>query len=296
MARILVTGSRGFTGRYMSASLRARSHDVRGLVRPRAGVASCGADEHACDLTDAVRVHEVVRRVMPQRVVHLAAVSQAGHQDPVDYYRVNLIGTRHILDALAGLPARPRRVLPSSTAAVDGQATVQCIDESTPVAPVGEYAISKAAMEQVAGLWLDRLPITVVRPFNYTGVGQSENYVVPKIVAAVRRREPVLRLGNVRVQRDFQDVRTVVECHVRLVESDAARRVLNVCSGDATSIAELVGLAGVIVGHVPGVEVDPRLVRANDDTRLVGSTAALESAIGPMRRRPLRDTLEWMLG
>jgi nucleoside-diphosphate-sugar epimerase len=301
MVRILVTGAQGFTGRHLVRALKARGDDVHGLVAATAATAKEGGDRddcattlHRCDLADAARVREVVRDVAPQRVVHLAAISFAAHADVDAIYRVNVLGTRNLLEALAGSAAKPESVLLASSASIYGNATSGVINEASAPAPPNDYAVSKLAMEYMARLWRDRLPITMVRPFNYSGRGQSENFVIPKIVAHFRRRASVIELGNLDVERDFSDVRTVVDCYVRLLERRLAEPVFNVCSGRGTSLRTVLQLARELSGFSPEVRVNPAFVRSNDPQRLVGSKRALEGAIGPVADIDMRQTLEWM--
>jgi len=146
-------------------------------------------------------------------------------------------------------------------------------------------------------LWADKLPITIVRPFNYTGVGQSINFLLPKIVDHFKRRAPVIELGNVDVVRDFSDVRTVGSCYRRLMERKsgfASGDTFNICSGVGHSLLEALEMMQEISGHSPEICVNPEFVRANEVKKLVGSRAKLESAIGPVESIPLRDTLRWM--
>ncbi len=71
----------------------------------------------------------------------------------------------------------------------------------------------------MARTYADRLPIVLTRPFNYTGVGQSESFVVPKLVSHFANRSASVELGNIDVVRDFSDVRAVAEAYVRLLDS-----------------------------------------------------------------------------
>lgn len=297
VSRVLVTGADGFTGRHLCAALAASGHEVHGLVRAAGGPEVPGAAAlHTADLLEPDTVRRVVAQVQPGRVAHLAAIAFVAHDDVDAMYRVNLVGSRHLLAALAALDATPSAVLVASSANVYGNATGGVIDESCPPAPANDYAVSKLAMESMAALWRTRLPLTLVRPFNYIGRGQSNDFVIAKIADHVLRRAPVLELGNLDVERDFSDVRMVVDAYQRLMALPAPPAgPLNVCSGTGTSLREVITLLSELGGHRPEVRVNPAFVRANEVRRLVGSAAALEAAIGTLRRRPLRDTLAWIL-
>ena len=302
MSRILVTGVDGFTGRYLAPLLAAEGHEVHGLVQrapepgqpTQAGVHAL----HACDLLDPAGLLRVVDQVRPDKVAHLAGIAFVGHGDVGAIYSTNLVGVRHLLAALAavaGGDAPPSAVLLASSANIYGNSTAGVIDESVPAAPTNDYAVSKLAMEYMAATWQARLPITVVRPFNYTGIGQSEDFLLPKIVSHFKRRAAVLELGNLDVERDFSDVRTVVDCYARLLNSRSASRVFNVCSGVGHTLRAVLQTAADLAGHMPAVRVNPAFVRVNEVQKLVGSRAALERAIGPIAGPELRDTLRWML-
>lgn len=288
---MLVTGAAGFTGRYVLQALRERGFEAIGAVHGR----SPGPEEVAFDLEDARAVAAAMRAVQPQAVVHLAAIAFVAHEDVAAIYRVNVVGTRYLLAALADLPQRPEAVLLASSANVYGNAALPSIDEAVAPSPANDYAVSKLAMEYLARTWMERLPIVIVRPFNYTGVGQSERFVIPKLVAHFARRAPEVRLGNIEVAREFNDVRMVADAYARLLQRGEAGQVYNVCTGRAVSLREVIGQLEQLTGHSLAVRVDPALVRANEVVRLAGDNRRLVAAIGPLREFSLRETLSWML-
>ena len=297
--KVLVTGIDGFTGRHISPALAARGYEVHGVVGHAKDAVLPGVSHlHRCDLTDAFRVTQLIRSVEPQAVVHLAGVSFIGYGD-VDVeamYRINLLGTRHLLHGLTQMEHRPTAVLLASSANVYGNSTEGVMDETTPPAPANDYAVSKLAMEYVARLYTESLPIIIARPFNYTGVGQAESFLLPKIVAHIRRGARTIELGNLEVARDFSDVRMVTQAYVRLLTAPTAvGQTFNVCSGKAHTLNEVLRLVQEIAGRTLDVHVDPAFVRANEVKILLGSRAKLEACIGALDTFDLRDTLRWML-
>ena len=287
--RALVTGIGGFTARYVAAELTDAGYDVVGL--------GPSAHDNAIevDLRDRAAVLGALADQAFDAVVHLAAISFVAHGDADAIYQVNVLGTRHLLEALAAAPAPPRAVVLASSANVYGNTAVEPLTEEVPAAPANDYAVSKLAMEHAARLWMDRLPIVLTRPFNYTGVGQSPQFLVAKIVDHVRRRAPVIELGNLDVERDFLDVRDVARMYRLLVEQAPRGRTFNLCSGQGHTLREVLELAGDIGGHHPEVRVNPAFVRGNEVKRLVGAPTALQAIAPGFAPRPLRETLTWML-
>ncbi len=292
--RALITGLRGFTGRYLEAELQAAGYQVFGT-----GLDLSSAENvFAVDLTDRAGLAAVVEQVKPDVVVHLAAIAFVAHGDAEAIYRVNVVGTRNLLEALAACRHTPQAVLLASSANIYGNASVEPITEDVLSAPANDYAVSKLAMEHMARLWCDRLPIIITRPFNYTGVGQSDNFLLPKIVAHFRRAQEHIELGNLDVARDFSDVRVVAASYRRLLEVAATGKVVgqtfNVCSGIAFSLFEVLKTMNEMAGYEIQVTVNPAFARANEVKRLVGSNERLRSVIGDVKPIPLTETLRWM--
>ncbi|RQT37874.1 NAD-dependent epimerase/dehydratase family protein [Burkholderia contaminans] len=289
--RALVTGLGGFTGDYLAKSLQAAGYRVFGTTHDSE---ASGAGMYRVDLCDRAALAKVVADVQPDVVAHLAAVSFVAHGDADAIYRTNVVGSRNLLEALANLANRPRAILLASSANIYGNAAVEIIDESVEPNPANDYAVSKLAMEYLARLWQDKLPIVVARPFNYTGVGQSPQFLLPKIVSHFQRGERVIELGNIDVERDFSDVRRVVDAYRRLLEQAPAGGVFNVCSGRAVSLKAVIAMMEQIAGYTIDVQVNPAFVRANEVRRLQGNGARLQAAIGTLDDIPLESTLRWM--
>jgi len=150
-------------------------------------------------------------------------------------------------------------------------------------------------MEHMAGTFAHKLPISIVRPFNYTGVGQSEDFLIPKIVAHFRAKAPEISLGNTNVARDFGDVRTVVGAYADLLEKAVVGETLNICTGLSTSLDDVLRMCGALSGHKIVVKINPDFVRENEVKTLTGDKTRLEALLGSVSGPSFEDTLAWML-
>lgn len=297
MARVLITGSNGFAAKFVADELRQHRHEVIGLAKPGSDAEQPGFDGVGhIDLLDAKAVREFVAHVRPDKVVHLAAISFVAHGDASDIYLNNVVGTRNLLEALADCDGAASSALIISSANVYGAEASGQIAETAPALPANDYGLSKLACEHLARIYQERVPCTILRPFNYTGVGQSPLFLIPKIVDHIVRQEKVIELGNLDVSRDFSDVRSFAEVCRRLLDCPAAvGQVVNFCSGQAYSLGQILSMLMELSGQQISVEVNPRFVRANEVKSLWGNPTKLASLIGPLPERSLAETLQWML-
>lgn len=278
-----MTGLGGFTGPHLRRALEAAGHQVVGA-----------GDPPDFDLRDAASVARAVRAFRPDYVVHLAAVSFVPHGDSAGVYAINTVGSVHLLESIARDAPAVRKVLLVSSANVYGNAREETLSESVPPQPVNHYGCSKLSMEHLAATWFDQLPIVIVRPFNYTGPGQAEHFLVPKLVRHFVQRAPAILLGNLDVVRDFSDVRMVCDAYARLLVSPIRSAALNVSSGVGRSLRSVLEQLERVSGHRPEVRRDPSLIRVAEVHRLVGSNDRLRQAIGPLRHLNFDETIGWM--
>ena len=281
--RVLVTGLSGFTGTHLTPLLEQRGYEVFRAAEPE------------FDLLREDSIAALVQAVQPEYVIHLAAISFVAHHDARAVYAVNTVGTTSLLSALERNAPRLRKVVLASTSQVYGNATDDPISESTPPAPISHYGCSKLAMEFMARTFFDRLPILITRPFNYIGRGQAAQFLLPKLVDHFRRKALVIELGNLDVERDFLDVRSVADAYVRLLESPLQSEVVNIASGVGRTLTSILDDLARITGHRPATAVNAALVRRNEIRRMVGSNDRLLKAIGPLCYSDFEATLRWML-
>jgi nucleoside-diphosphate-sugar epimerase len=278
--KILLTGAAGFTGLFFKSAAETAGHKVLALQ---------------ADLTDKAAITTEVLHAAPDAVVHLAAISFVGNADDAAFYGINVVGTMNLLAGLSALPVKPSKVLLASSANIYGNCDASPITEGQSAAPVNHYAMSKLAMEFMAWTYLDRLPIVITRPFNYTGPGQAPQFLIPKLVSHFARRAPAIELGNLNVEREFNDVRMVCDTYLAILAHGVPGEVYNVCSGQPYTLQHLIRTLEGITGHTMAVDVNPAFVRANEVHRLCGSPAKLHAAVGPLGHWVLEDTLRWML-
>jgi nucleoside-diphosphate-sugar epimerase len=278
--RVALTGANGFTGQFVTAALE------------QAGATSVPL---SVDLTDPAAVDRAISAADFDRVIHLAGKAFVDASDWKGFYAVNQLGTFHLLDAVARHRPGARCVLASS-AQVYGPGAQGLIAEDAPTNPANHYAVSKLAMEWGARRWDNQLELCATRLFNYTGVGQGTEYLIPKIVSHFKRHAEVIELGNLWVKRDFGDVRAVAEAYVGLITADTPPpATLNVATGTLWSIDDMLDVLAELSGYRPEVKVNPAFVRENDVEVLGGDATRLHATLPDWRPRDLTDTLGWML-
>jgi GDP-4-dehydro-6-deoxy-D-mannose reductase len=275
--RVLVTGANGFVGPHLVRLLLASGHQVIALAGP-------GAVGHSLDIRDYSGVKQLVCDTHPDAVVHLAGWSSVGSSfaEPLDCFDVNTRGTAVVFEAVR-TQAPSARVLLISSGEVYGRAEhSERRQESSALAPASPYAMSKQAAELVAQQYHAAFGIhsVIARAFNHVGAGQDERFVVPSLVQQIRdiarrRRDPVIRVGNLDPVRDFSSVRDVVEAYRLLLERGRPGEAYNVCSGRGLSIREVLEELLRLAGVEAQIEVDPAKVRAAEVSHLVGDPGKL---------------------
>jgi GDP-4-dehydro-6-deoxy-D-mannose reductase len=301
-ARAWITGAAGFVGSHLAAflgeqGLAVHGTDVPGVPAP----ARWPGAWHPGDVTDADTVSEIVRRVDPTHVFHLAALIRSDSLR--DLLAVNVVGTQRLLEALAGAN-KSIRVLVAGSAAEYGYAGPDelPIRESASLRPVNLYGVSKAAQSLLAAQYARRGPLHIVRvrTFNLIGPGEPDTMVCSAFarqVAEIERdpgRNP-LRTGNVASSRDFVDIRDAVRAYWLALDRGQSGEVYNVCSGTGVTIESILQQLLGMTGAAVTVREDAGRLTPWDVPVHYGDPAKLQAATQWSPERPLAASLADLL-
>jgi GDP-4-dehydro-6-deoxy-D-mannose reductase len=308
-ARVLITGAGGFVGKHLCAALEAAAPACTILaghhLSDRIDRSHSGREAVRLDITDTAAVQIAIRQLRPTCVVHLAGIStvQQARADRRAAYDVNLYGTMNLAQAVLS-EAPDARFLFIGTSEVYGgsfKTSSGPLDETSVLDPTNAYAASKAAADLLIGqMARDGLKAIRLRPFNHTGPGQGEQFVVPAFAAQIARieaglQDPIMQVGNLDAARDFLDVRDVVDAYVRLIAlPDGAFEpgiALNLASGVPRRISDVLeGLRQL--SRIPiAVRPDPDRMRPNDTPFAIGDADKARRLLGWAPKVPWETTL-----
>lgn len=169
LGQILVTGSDGFIGKHLVRFLRKRQFVVEEF------------DQAHGDISDYRFSFSGLSHVF-----HLASRTYvpASWDRPFDFYRTNVLGTVNILE----LCRKQACSLTYVSSNIYGTPQYLPVDEKHPIRPASPYSHSKLVAEEICGYYAEvfQVPVTVLRPVNIYGVGQSGEFLIPTIIRQVR--------------------------------------------------------------------------------------------------------------
>lgn len=268
-----------------------------------------GIDFIRADISEDGVIGEIVRKIKPDRIYHLAGQPSVGYswKEPVKTFEINVIAGIKLLEAVK-IHCPGCRILVACTA--EEYAPVfgdedSAIREDFPINPSNPYAISKAAIDFFASTYQKAygMQVFVSRSFNHIGPGQSESFVTAdfaKQIAEIEagRRPAEIFTGNLDTYRDFLDVRDAVRAYCYITEYGRAGEPYNVCSGKKIRISEIleIMLSLSSTGNIK-ITVDEKKLRPVDIKSVYGSNSKIKEHTGwePKYniKDTLKDTLDW---
>ncbi|WP_022760457.1 GDP-mannose 4,6-dehydratase [Butyrivibrio sp. AD3002] len=268
MKKVLIFGVGGFVGSYLAAEFKSHGYDVYGSDRVGVQNTPDLDGTYVCELEDADRVKSIVASVKPTHIVNLAAISNVGlsWKIPRTTVEVNVCGSLNILEAVRDTDIDTKVLLIGSSEEYD--IADGPMAEDTKLNASNPYGISKVMLEQFSSVYRNyyKMKVYHVRSFNHTGVGQSDNFVIPswcKQAAEIScsGKPGVMKVGNLNVSRDFSNVKDIVRAYRMIIESDNCGEVYNVGNGQTVPLRELLEYITKLSEQPITIETDPKLVR-----------------------------------
>jgi nucleoside-diphosphate-sugar epimerase len=268
----LLTGATGFVGGALARSLVASGHGVRAIVRSpekARGLAGLGVEIHPGDITDKESMRKPMTGV--DGVYHVAGWYKVGVRDTSDAVRINIDGTRHVLELASEL--RIPRTVYTSTLAVNSDTRGRVVDESYRFSGrhLTVYDRTKADAHRIAESLAARgLPVVIVQPGLIYGPGDTSN-LRPMLVDYLRRKLPLVPKQTAFAWAHVDDI---ARGHMLAMEKGQTGRNYFVC-GPVHSLEEALDLARSITGiPPPRLRVGPSVIRA-----MAASMAVVEKVI-----------------
>jgi len=286
--KVLIFGIDSFTGFYLKQKLISEKFDVIGTSLSK-------ESEYFCDITSKRSCINIIKKVQPNYLINLAGVSFVPNSDLEKIYKVNLLGPLNIMESLVQTNVHPLNILFASSAQLYSYSHGEMINENSDTSSVNHYSNSKISMETILDFYKTDFNVNILRPFNYTGLGQKENFIVPKIVSHFKNKKAKIYLGDIDVSRDFSDVRDVVDAYFRVMKYSLSSEYFNICSGKSIYINDLLEMVANITNHSLEIVQDESFKRENLIKHLLGDNSKLKSIGWSPFFTDFNDTLKWMI-
>jgi GDP-4-dehydro-6-deoxy-D-mannose reductase len=295
--RVAVTGASGFVGQWLMRHLDDLGVDAVSFFPP--GIQGLG---------DVPLIRKTLKDLQPDCVVHLAAVAAPvqAQRDPRGAFDINLTGTLNLAESILACSPHTRLLFAGSSEAYGRSFNNSSggVTESVSLEPASLYGVTKASADLLLGQMAgDGLDVVRFRPFNHTGPGQTEAYVVSAFARQIARIEngqqpPVIEVGNLDAERDFLDVRDVVRAYglAALFPKPLPQGIaINLASGVPRKISSILEtLMAMSQGPITIIQ-DPARMRASDVARAVGDASLARSLLGWSPITPFEATLQDVL-
>ena len=305
--KVLITGIAGFVGSHLAELLLKKGDEVFGIClacESLENIREIKKDLHLtnCDITDFDQLSKVIRRINPDEIYHLAALSSVGKSfaHPKDTIEANVSGTLYLLEILRNRRKEVRILIVGSS---DMYGVVKPKDipitEEKSLLPVSPYGTSKAMCDLLAYQYFKSYGVQTirVRAFNHTGPRQGMGFVVPDFASQIAKIEagilpPVMKVGNLSSKRDISDVRDIVKGYQLLMKKGKAGEAYNICSGKAYSIKNVLKVLISLSKKKIRVGVDEKKNRPAEIPVLVGDNSKIKRTTGWKPEISIEKTLE----
>ncbi len=282
--KYLITGISGFVGAHIVRQLLPQGHTVIGVDLAMPVGLPKAVVSYQMSLMDAVALKDVIVRVRPDRIIHLASASSVGYswEKPVDCFVNNTNIFLNLVEAVRSSDIKCRILSVGSSEEYGPVAPTDVpLKEERPSDPMSPYAVARVAQEHLSKVYARGygLDIVCTRSFNHLGAGQTDRFVISSFVRQAvevsKGLRPKITCGSLDIVRDFVDVRDVVRAYEMVLDKGISGEIYNVCSGRGVSLREVLEVICRKVGIPFEFTQDAHLIRPIDNPVIVGSNEKL---------------------
>jgi GDP-4-dehydro-6-deoxy-D-mannose reductase len=304
--KVLITGIAGFVGSYLAERLLRTGNEIFGIYLPGESLENVQKIRRSlhlsdCDITQFDRLSRLVKRINPDQIYHLAALSSVGKSfsHPLDTIGTNIRGTLYLLEITRSLK-KQIKILVVGSSDMYGKVSPKeiPITEEKLLLPISPYGVSKATCDLLAYQYFASYGVHVIRAraFNHTGPRQRTGFVIPDFASQIAKIEaeqmpPILKVGNLSTKRDISDVRDVVRAYVSLMRKGKTGEAYNICSQEAYSIRNVLKILLSMSKKKIKVEVDKVKNRPAEIPILMGNNSKIKKVTGWKPKIPIEKTL-----
>lgn len=302
--KTLITGITGMIGVHMAKVTASRGWRTYGIARNSASSRLAAVSEpniFRCDILDRDALENIFLKIKPEFVIHMAAQafnSTSWEMEETTHY-ANFIGTANVLRLCRRVVPKAKVLLACSSASYgDVKPEDIPLKEDRLLKPITPYGVTKAATEALGYQYYSNYSMQVYLPrlFIHVGTGHPpataiQNFAKQLAFIAKGRLEPRLKVGNLSTARDFIDVRDGVNAMMLLLENGIPGEPVNICSGKAYKISEVLDMLIDISGLKVEVVTDPSLFRPSDESMLLGDNTKIKK-LGWVPKYSMKETLE----
>lgn len=292
MKTAFITGINGFTGKHLTNWLKQQKIRVTGIDLNK-------SEFYQADLKEKNILEKIISKESPDYVFHLASplirsnklVDQALEKNLL----VDLFGTVNLIEAAAKLKKKPKMLI-TGTAAEYDTAINRARRETDLLKPNSSYGLSKMTQELISRQLSKSygLQLVYTRSFLLIGPGQAPGFVISDWCRQLRERSPLLKTGDLNIQRDFTDVTDAVKAYWLLINKGKSGEVYNVCSGNQVKLGKILNILEKIAGYDFKIKEDKTKFKNNDPKKLWGDNRKL-MALGWKRQITLEQSLKIIL-
>lgn len=303
MQKLLLTGANGFVGQHLISALKD-TYQIIGVVHNSNLSSSEKVKYESGNILDRGFLEDLIKKYLPDSIIHLAAIAPTWSQDPENIFKINLIGTLNLYLAVENQKKQskidPKIIYVSSAESYGKTTNPEKITEDSPFFPANFYGASKVAADRLSYQMSQsaKLKITIVRPFNHTGPGQLKGFFVPDMASQIveienDKSKNELLVGNLESVRDISDVRDIAQGYKKILETNVKPgEAFNLCSGTGIKMKEVLDkLLSKARKEIKIIE-DPQRMRPSEVPITVGDNSKFRALTGWEPKIPLDQTLE----